>query len=248
LFRMVEPLSGTPRICVRCEPTLGWSRVKPRAEFGSHHISFHGYAEELRLTTNAPLSYLNGDAFALSARTDFVLSWGSPVEESLEALCDRFLLETVRYWQQWVKHCDIPPMYQEQVIRSALALKLHCFEDTGAIIASTTTSIPESPGSGRTWDYRYCWLRDAFYTLGAFRLLGHFEEREQFLHFLLNIASASTDLDLAPLYRIDGRTDLDERLLDEWPGYLGEKPVRVGNQAATHRQYDVFGEMVLALT
>jgi len=248
LVRMVEPLSGTPRICVRCEPVLGWSRLRPRREFGSHHIDFHGYSEELRLTTNAPLSYLDGDAFALSSRTDFVLSWGSPVEEGLEALCDRFLLETVRYWQQWVKHCEIPPFYQEQVIRSALALKLHCFEDTGAIIASTTTSIPEAPGSGRTWDYRYCWLRDAFYTLGAFRLLGHFEEREQFLHFLLNIASASGDLDLAPLYRIDGKTDLDERLLDDWPGYLGEKPVRVGNQAATHRQYDVFGEMVLALT
>ena len=248
LVRIVEPLSGTPRICVRCEPILGWSRLRPRREFGSHHIDFHGYSELLRLTTNAPLSYLDGDAFALTTRADFVLSWGSPVEEGLEALCDRFLLETIRYWQQWVKHCDIPPLYQEQVIRSALALKLHCFEDTGAIVASMTTSIPEAPGSGRTWDYRYCWLRDAFYTLGAFRLLGHFEEREQFLHFLLNIASASTDLDLAPLYRIDGKTDLDERLLTDWPGYLGEQPVRVGNQAAQHQQNDVFGEMVLALT
>jgi GH15 family glucan-1,4-alpha-glucosidase len=248
LIRIVEPISGTPRIRVRCDPVLGWSRKKPGREVGSHHIQFHGYEEQLRLTTNAPLSYLNGDAFALSARTDFVLAWGSPVEESLETLCDRFLLETVRYWQQWVKHCEIPPLYQEQVIRSALALKLHCFEDTGAIVASMTTSIPESPGSGRTWDYRYCWLRDAFYTLGAFRLLGHFEEREQFLHFLLNVASGSPDLDLAPLYRVDGKSDLEERLLSDWPGYRGEKPVRVGNEAAKHLQYDVFGEMVLALT
>jgi GH15 family glucan-1,4-alpha-glucosidase len=248
LIRIVEPISGTPRIRVRCDPVLGWSRKRPGREVGSHHIQYHGYEEQLRLTTNAPLSYLDGDAFALSARTDFVLSWGSPVEEPLETLCDRFLLETVRYWQQWVKHCEIPPLYQEQVIRSALALKLHCFEDTGAIVASMTTSIPEAPGSGRTWDYRYCWLRDAFYTLGAFRLLGHFEEREQFLHFLLNVASGSPDLDLAPLYRVDGKSDLEERLLSDWPGYLGEKPVRVGNEAAKHLQYDVFGEMVLALT
>jgi GH15 family glucan-1,4-alpha-glucosidase len=130
----------------------------------------------------------------------------------------------VRYWRSWVKHCDIPPLYQEEVIRSALTLKLHCFEDTGAIVAALTTSIPEAPGSGRTWDYRYCWLRDAYYALGAFRLLGHFEEREQFLQFLLNVVSSSPDLDLAPLYRIDGKSDLDERVLPDWPGYLGEAP------------------------
>jgi GH15 family glucan-1,4-alpha-glucosidase len=248
LVRIVEPLTGTPRIEVHCDPVLGWSKERPARENGSHHIAFRGYSEELRLTTDAPLSYLHGQPFALTDKRHFLLSWGSPVEEPLEPLCDRFLRETVRYWQQWVKHCDIPPLYQEEVIRSALALKLHCFEDTGAIIASMTTSIPEAPGSGRTWDYRYCWLRDAFYVLGAFRLLGHFEEREEFLRFLLNIASASPDLDLAPLYRIDGKTDLDEKLLDQWPGYRGEKPVRVGNQAATHRQLDVFGEMVLALT
>jgi GH15 family glucan-1,4-alpha-glucosidase len=214
---------------------------------GSHHISFD-FGTELRLTTDMPLAYLNDEPVALTERKHFVLAWGEPVEEALAPLCDRFLQETVRYWHQWVKHCDIPSLYQEEVIRSALTLKLHCFEDTGAIVAALTTSLPEAPGSGRTWDYRYCWLRDAYYALGAFRLLGHFEEREQFLHFLLNIAASSPDLDLAPLYRIDGRTDLDERVFDSWPGYLGEGPVRVGNGAALHKQHDVFGEMVLALT
>jgi GH15 family glucan-1,4-alpha-glucosidase len=248
LLRIVEPLAGTPRIRVNCDPVLGWTRARPRRELGSHHIAFHGYDAELRLTTDASLSYLDGEPFALSERKHFVLAWGAPVEEALEPLCERFLSETVKYWQQWVKHCDIPPIYQEEVIRSALALKLHCFEDTGAIVAALTTSIPEAPGSGRTWDYRYCWLRDAYYALGAFRLLGHFEEREQFLHFLLNVATSAPDLDLAPLYRIDGKTDLVEHVLDEWPGYSGEKPVRIGNGAAVHKQHDVFGEMVLALT
>ncbi|MBK8480502.1 MAG: glycoside hydrolase family 15 protein [Proteobacteria bacterium] len=248
LLRIVEPLAGNPRIRVSCDPVLGWSRARPRREFGSHHITFHGYDAELRLTTNAAISYLDGEAFALTERLHFVLSWGAPVEEALEPLCERFLRETVRYWQQWVKHCEVPPIYQEEVIRSALALKLHCFEDTGAIVAALTTSIPEAPGSGRTWDYRYCWLRDAFYALGAFRLLGHFEEREQFLHFLLNIAASAPELDLAPLYRIDGKSDLGEQVLAAWPGFGGEGPVRVGNGAAKHQQYDVFGEMVLALT
>jgi GH15 family glucan-1,4-alpha-glucosidase len=248
IVRIVEPVSGTPRIRVLCDPILGWSRARPRREAGSHHVTFAGYEQELRLTTDAPLSYLNDEPFALTERKHFVLAWGAPVEEPLEPLCSRFLRETLAYWRLWVKHCHIPPIYQDEVIRSALALKLHCFEDTGAIVAALTTSIPESPGSGRTWDYRYCWLRDAFYALGAFRLLGHFEEREQFLHFLLNVVASSPELELLPLYRIDGKTDLDERILGAWPGFAGEKPVRVGNGAAAHKQHDVFGEMVLALT
>ena len=138
-------------------------------------------------------------------------------------------------------------MFQQEVIRSALALKLHCFEDTGAIIAAMTTSIPEAAGSGRTWDYRYCWLRDAYYALEAFRLLGHFEERENFTVFLLNIAGDHPDLALAPLYRVDGTRDLDEQILAHWPGFNGDGPVRVGNAAASQVQHDIFGEMVLAL-
>jgi GH15 family glucan-1,4-alpha-glucosidase len=248
LVRIVEPLEGTPRIRVACEPVLGWSKRAPRQEQGSHHVCFLGYDSELRLTTDIPLSYLNGSPFALTERRHLVLAWGAPVEEALEPMCNRFLQETLRYWTRWVKHCDVPPLYQKEVIRSALALKLHCFEDTGAIVAAMTTSLPEAKGSGRTWDYRYCWLRDAYYALGAFRLLGHFEEREQFLNYLLNVASSTRDLELAPLYRIDGTSELEEKVLVDWPGYGGDGPVRTGNAAAQHTQNDIFGEMVLALT
>jgi GH15 family glucan-1,4-alpha-glucosidase len=247
LVRIVEPLSGTPRVRIICDPRLGWSKTPPRRDQGSHHISYLGYPSELRLTTDVPLSYLGGVPFALTEKKYLVLAWGDPVEEPLIPLCERFLVETVRYWQRWVKHSDIPPAFQPEVIRSALALKLHCFEDTGAIVAAITTSIPEAPGSGRTWDYRYCWLRDAYYVLDAFRLLGHFEEREQFITYLLNVASSAPDLELAPLYRIDGRSDLEEKILEHWPGMNGEKPVRIGNGAALHQQHDIFGEMVLAL-
>ena len=248
LFRLVEPLSGTPRVVVRCNPRLGWSKGVPIEVTGSHHVRYEGFAAQLRLTTDVPLSYLHGQPFALTERKHLVLSWGDPVEEPLHSLCDRFLSATVRYWQGWVKQCAIPPVWQKEVIRSALALKLHCFEDTGAIVAALTTSIPESPGSGRTWDYRYCWLRDAYYAISAFQLLGHFEEREQFIHFLLNVAASSPELDLAPLYCIDGSCLLDEQTQPQWPGFQGEGPVRVGNAASTHRQHDVFGELVLALS
>jgi GH15 family glucan-1,4-alpha-glucosidase len=248
LVRVVEPLSGTPRIRVHCHPRLGWSKQPAPPTRGSNHVRFQGFPEELRLTTDIPVSYLSGQPFALTDRRHLVLSWGAPVEEPLTALCSRFLQETLRYWQRWVKECEVPPLFQQEVIRSALALKLHCYEDTGAIVAALTTSIPEAPGSGRTWDYRYCWLRDAYYALSAFRLLGHFEEREQFVRYLINVASSTADLDLAPLYRIDANEDLEERTLPDWPGFNGEGPVRVGNAAARQRQNDVFGEMVLALS
>ncbi len=247
LIRIVEPMSGTPRIRVKCDPRLGWSKGVPPQLHGSHHVRFEGFSSQLRLTTDIPISYLTGQPFALTERSHLVLTWGAPLEEPLAPLCERFFSETMRYWQRWVKECDIPPLFQQEVIRSALALKLHCFEDTGAIVAAMTTSIPESPGCGRTWDYRYCWLRDAYYALSAFHLLGHFEEREQFVRYLINVASASPDLALAPLYSVDARIDLEEQVLDNWPGFNGEGPVRIGNSAALQRQNDMFGEMVLAL-
>ena len=247
IFRIVEPLEGSPRVLVQCEPRLGWSKAIPVRLNGSNHIRFEGFASPLRLTTDIPLSYLTGQPFTLTGKRHLALTLGAPIEESLPPLANRFFLETQRYWQRWVKQCSIPPVYQDAVIRSALALKLHCFEDTGAIIAAMTTSIPESPGSGRTWDYRYCWLRDAYYCLGAFRILGQFEERESFIHFLLNIAGGAPDLNLSPLYRIDGSAAPEEKILEAWPGFEGNGPVRVGNGAAVQPQNDVFGEMVLSL-
>ncbi len=248
LIRIIEPIDGHPTVAIECKPRLGWSKKVPKTQLGSNHIRYLGFDAELRLTTDVPLSYLDKHPFVLNGRKYMVLSWGAPVEEPLAPMCDRFLSETQHYWERWVKQCNVPALYQKEVIRSALALKLHCFEDTGAIAAALTTSLPESPRSGRTWDYRYCWLRDAFYALNAFRLLGHFDEREKFIEFLLNIAASAPNLDLAPLYRIDGTSDLHERTLSDWPGYEDNGPVRVGNAAALHKQHDVYGEMVLALS
>ena len=248
LIRMVEPLEGSPRVSVRCMPRLGWSKREPSVEFGPQCFDYGGFGSLLRLTTDAPVSYLDGEPFRLSERRYFVLSFGPPSAEPFLAHCEQSLAETIRYWTRWVKHCNVPAEYQREVIRSALVLKLHCFEDTGAIVAAMTTSIPESAGSGRTWDYRYCWLRDAYYTLDAFRLLGHFEERESFTRYLLNIAGGAEDLALAPLYRIDGKSDLEEHIMSDWPGFGGNGPVRVGNAASTQAQNDIFGEVVLALS
>ena len=188
LHRIVEPLDGTPRVCVRCDPRLGWSKARPAEVQGRTTSGTTGIAAPLRLTTDIPLSYLEGRPFALTERRHLVLTWGAPIEEPLAPLASRFSTRPSATGSDGSSTATIPPLYQHEVIRSALALKLHCFEDTGAIVAAMTTSIPEAPGSGRTWDYRYCWLRDAYYALSAFRLLGHFEEREHFLQYLLNIA------------------------------------------------------------
>jgi len=247
LVRIVEPLRGTPTIRVRCSPRLGWSKAAAVATNGSNHVAYNGYSAPLRLTTDYPLAALDGSPHVLRAPVQFVLSWGAPVEEPLTPLARRFLDETIAYWRDWIKECNLPPLYQQEVIRSALALKLHCYEDTGAIVAALTTSLPEEPGSGRTWDYRYCWLRDAYYALRAFERLGHFRERERFLQYLLNLAAAAPDLDLAPLYAIDGGRVPDETILDHWSGFNGEQPVRIGNAAASQVQHDVYGELVLAL-
>jgi GH15 family glucan-1,4-alpha-glucosidase len=248
LYRIIEPIEGSPRIRVLCEPHHGWSKKVAGYMEGSNHIRYQGFHTQVRMTTDIPISYVKGEPFTLTGKRHIVFTWGPPVEEPLQALSERFLSETQRYWQSWVKRCSIPSFYQDAVIRSALALKLHCFEDTGAIIAAMTTSIPESQGSGRTWDYRYCWLRDAYYCLGAFRVLGQFEERESFIHYLLNIAGGAPNLDLAPLYSIDASRAPEERILEDWPGFEGNKPVRVGNSAVLHTQNDVFGEMVMSLS
>jgi GH15 family glucan-1,4-alpha-glucosidase len=249
LHRVIEPVSGHPVVRVRLDARLGWSKERARQIQGTTHIRLEGYSSPVWFESNLNLDdVVTGQPFQLTERKHIALAWGTPIEEPVGELCDRYLLSTIRYWQRWVKHCNIPPLWQQEVIRSALALKLHCFEDTGAIVAAMTTSIPESPGAGRTWDYRYCWLRDSYYVLGALRLLGQFEEREHFLKYLLHVVGDAPDLNLAPLYRVDGTSDLEERILPSWPGFLGEGPVRVGNGAAQHIQNDIFGEMVLALS
>ncbi len=249
LHRIIEPLEGHPMVRVRFEPRLGWSREPAGLVRGAQHFRVEGYGSPVWLETDVSLDDVAQQRpFALPERRHFVLSWGTPVEEPLVALCDRYLALTVRYWQIWVKHSNIPALWQQESIRSALALKLHCFEDTGAIVAATTTSIPESPGAGRTWDYRYCWLRDASYVLGALRLLGHWEERDHFVRYLLNIVGDAPDFKFSPLYRVDGTSDLEERIIPGWAGFSNDGPVRVGNGAAVHTQNDVFGELLLALS
>ena len=248
LVRILRPLSGEPRAQVRCRPTYEYGLSEIGSWRASNHIEYSGFPTPVRLTTNVPLTYVEDERpFLLDSDRHLVLTWGEPLEAGLEETAERFLERTLDYWRRWVKGTRVPRDYQSEVIRSALVLKLHQYEDTGALLAATTTSLPEHPGSGRTWDYRFCWLRDAYFTLNAFERLGHSEEMERFLEYLRNIAEEGEGV-LQPAYRINGAADAAERELDHLSGYNGDGPVRVGNQAFEHVQNDVYGEMVLAVS
>ena len=159
LIRKVEPISGSPKIRIECQPVTERGQIQLTPSQGSNHIRYMGIDQELRLTTNAPLTYVcEKKSFALQRPVYLVLTYGRPLEAPIESTSERFLQSTREYWQAWVKSTSIPNFHQRLVLRSALILKIHQFEDTGAIIAASTTSLPESPGSTRNWDYRYCWI------------------------------------------------------------------------------------------
>ncbi|MEM1029654.1 MAG: glycoside hydrolase family 15 protein [Myxococcota bacterium] len=247
LVRIIRPLAGSPRIRVTCRPTVDHGRRVPTRHIASNHIAWH-VPEGLRLTTDIPQTYIDeGRPFLLEGERHLVLTWGEPLEAPLVDTCRSFLDLTRDYWTRWVQHTALPGCFEREVIRSALVLKLHQFEDTGAITAAATTSLPEYWGAGRNWDYRYCWLRDAFFTLSAMRRLNHYEETEAFVGYLANLAAAAPGEPLQPVYGIAGEATLTEEILDHLAGYRGERPVRVGNAAYAQVQHDVYGEMVAVL-
>ncbi|MCB0505681.1 MAG: glycoside hydrolase family 15 protein [Cyclobacteriaceae bacterium] len=246
LIRKVEPMESTPEIKVVCDPRGEYGQIVPEVVFGSSHLRYMGLEEPVRLTTNLSLNYLhNGKSFKLSEPIYLILTWGVPLEGPVKQTAETFLTKTIDYWHDWVRHCTIGTLWQESVIRSALTLKMHQFEDTGAITASTTTSLPEHPGAGRNWDYRYCWMRDSYYTLAALNSIGHFEELEKYTNYIENIAIGE-NLRYNPVYNLLGNEDFEEQTLD-LKGYMGNTPVRIGNQAKEHIQNDVYGQILVSL-
>jgi len=246
LIRKIERLAGEPRIHVKCQPKGEYGSITPEPSIGSNHIRFLGLGAHVRLTTNISLNYILEDqSFVLNETKYLVLTYGPPLEASLEETVENFLTRTKTYWRNWIKTASIVNFYQREAIRSALVLKIHQYEDTGAIIAASTTSLPESPGSTRNWDYRYCWMRDTYYTLNAFNNIGHFEESEKYFHYILN-TTIEEDNRYQPLYGITGKKLLDEQEIS-LSGYQGNQPVRIGNQAYTHIQNDVYGQVLISL-
>ncbi|HVK60081.1 MAG TPA: glycoside hydrolase family 15 protein [Bdellovibrionales bacterium] len=246
MIRKIRRISGNPRVVVKCEPRGDYGERVAEVSLASNHLRYQGLDDAVRLNTNIPLTYVaQGMPFLLTETKYLALTWGEPFESSLEETCETYLQKTTDYWRVWAQRCTIPDIYQKEVLRSALCLKLHQYEDTGAIIAAGSTSLPEAPGSGRNWDYRFFWARDSYYTLNALNSIGHFEELDRYSHYVQNLAM-SANKSFQPLYGITGETQPIERELD-LKGYLSNKPVRIGNAAFLQVQNDVYGQLMLSL-
>jgi GH15 family glucan-1,4-alpha-glucosidase len=249
LVRQIKRIAGNPRIRVRLRPARDYGRAPAETTCGSNHIRYAGTDLVLRLTTDASISaLLEENPFYLEDAVTLLLGPDETVQGAVADVGRRFFEETAAYWRDWVRSLGIPFEWQDAVIRSAITLQLNVFEDTGAIVAAMTTSIPEAPGSGRNWDYRHCWLRDAYFVVNALNRLGATRTMERYLGYIVNVVAGSADGRLQPVYGLTGRAVPDERSIDSLPGYRGMGPVRVGNQAYRQVQHDVYGAAILAAT
>ncbi|MDK9720732.1 MAG: glycoside hydrolase family 15 protein [Rhodospirillales bacterium] len=246
LVRRIFPISGKPQIRIRLRPSFGWGSLVPRMTLGSNHIRYVAGDQALRLTTDAPLAYVAEETpFLLDLPISLILGSDESLTAGIEETARMFHEKTLDHWHNWVRSLSIPFDWQEEVIRAAITLKLCNYEETGAIVAALTTSIPEAPDSGRNWDYRLCWPRDAYFVIHALNRLGASRTMEDYLGYITNIVAEGS---LQPLYGITRNTDLRERIAGALPGYRGMGPVRMGNQAYLQIQNDVYGSVILAAT
>ena len=248
LVRIVRPLSGRPRIKVRFSPRSDHGAHTPAMAWGTHHIRVQVPGYPLRLTTDAPLTHIIEERpLLVDHALTFILGPDETLAESpLET--GRWMLEqTMTYWYRWVRNLAIPFEWQDAVIRAAITLKLNTFDDTGAIIAALTTSVPEAADSGRNWDYRYCWLRDAYFVINALNRLGSTGSMERYLRYLEGLVADSGDAPLQPVYSLSGATELAEHTMTGLKGFRGMGPVRTGNLAYAQQQHDVYGAAILGV-
>ena len=247
IVRRIEPTKGRPRIALRLRPTFDNGSTPPQHSFGSNHVRYVGSKSVLRVTADIGPSYiLNESQFLLDRPISLFIGSDERVLEEPDGLAKRFLHETERYWTDWTRQLAIPFEWQEAVIRAAITLKLCNYEETGAIVAALTTSIPEAPNTARNWDYRFCWLRDSYFTVNALNRLGATRTMEHFVRFLLDTVLNEPADELHPLYPIIAGADTREYEATSLAGFAGMPPVRVGNAAVTQRQNDVYGSIVLS--
>jgi GH15 family glucan-1,4-alpha-glucosidase len=245
--RIVRPVSGTPRLRVALNPAVGWGAADAERTSGTNHIRYLLKPQPLRLTTDAPVGrVLDGRFFRLERAHHFFLGPDEPFAGNVAQVLAAMLHETSDEWRLWVRGLAIPLEWQHAVIRAAIALKLCQHEETGAIVAALTTSIPEAPDSGRNWDYRYCWIRDAYYTVQALNRLGALDVLEKYLTYLRNIVDAAKGGHIQPLYAVSGEPKLEEKEAEALAGYRNMGPVRVGNAAFAQVQHDAYGQIVLS--
>jgi GH15 family glucan-1,4-alpha-glucosidase len=253
LVRTFECIDGQVDIELVCEPVFDYGRTPARWELvnGSRHAAdATGDGATIRLRTDVGLG-IEGNAvrahhtLAPGERMFCALSWAEGLagpEDADEA--DALLASTTRFWRDWLRRARfVDHPWRPAIQRSALAIKGLTYMPTGATVAALTTSLPETPGGERNWDYRYTWMRDATFTLQALHFLALDTEADEFMQFIADL-EPNEDGALQIMYGIDGRRDLTESTRDDLSGYGGARPVRIGNGAFDQRQNDVFGAVL----
>jgi alpha,alpha-trehalase len=250
LVRTVECLSGSVHVELVCEPVFDYGRSPAEwtlIDADRHTADATGAGQTIRLRTDMALGIEGNRVRArrilhAGEKLYCTLSWseGLASPASVEE-AEAQLAETTRYWREWLADARLPDHpFREAIERSALAIKGLTYMPTGATVAASTTSLPETPGGERNWDYRYTWIRDSTFTLQALHFLNLDWEADEFMQFIADL-EVDDDGALQIMYGIDGRRDLTETTLDELSGYAGARPVRIGNGAFDQRQNDVFG-------
>jgi len=250
LIRRIAPVAGRPRIRVVLAPTFNYGATEPELTRGSNHVRYVHATQTLRLTSDMPLTYvIDRTPYLLDRPANLIFGVDETLGSGIDETVRDFEQRTTDHWKHWVRALALPLEWQDAVIRAAITLKLCSYEETGAIIAAMTTSIPEAQGTERTWDYRYCWLRDAFFVIRALNSISEMATMEDYLRYLINVVhTGAASGHLQPVYGIGLESELVEHTVDTLPGYRGIGPVRVGNEAWEHIQNDAYGHAVLAAT
>jgi GH15 family glucan-1,4-alpha-glucosidase len=254
VLRQLEGLEGEVEVEILYDPRPDYGRARPLLEQrGALGLRCEVDGTSLTLRSEVPLELTDGDRCARGAARiqsgehkylSLTYSAEAPAVVPLLGEAARGRIDqTARWWQEWANRCAYEGPYRDAVVRSALTLKLMTYAPSGALVAAPTTSLPEAIGGVRNWDYRYCWLRDASFTLRALFALGYREEAEAYTGWLLH-ATRLTWPELHVLYDVFGEARLPERELSHLEGYAGSRPVRIGNDAQGQLQLDVYGEVI----
>jgi alpha,alpha-trehalase len=253
LVRTIECLDGRVEIELVCEPAFDYGRVPAEwalVDGGRHAADASGAGQTMRLVSDLSLG-IEGNRIrgrhVLEAgdKAYCALSWAEELASPADgADAEARIAATIRFWRRWLDEARIPDhRWRDPIQRSALAIKGLTYMPTGATLAAATTSLPETPGGERNWDYRYTWMRDSTFTLQALHWLRLDWEADEFMQFVADL-EANDDGSLQIMYGIDGRRDLTESTRDDLSGYAGARPVRLGNGAFDQRQNDVFGAVL----
>lgn len=244
VIRYIKLKTGKPRFRIHYNPMLEYAEKKTITEVHNNFIKSYtqsGVYDSLYLYTDIePEKIVNGEEIELNSDIFFLVSYN---QKLLEQTLERSYLKLQRtkvYWLNWTENTTRLNAFNKEVQRSALVLKLLSFDKTGAVLAAATTSLPETIGENRNWDYRFCWLRDASMVIKTMTQIGHWKSAERFLNFIIDVVS-DKDEKIQIMYGINKEKNLRERELIHLAGYENSTPVRIGNAAYRQKQHDIYG-------